>query len=282
PLTSIGDDDFVASIPAPARSIVRYYLSVSDQLGVTRTLPDAAQPWSFLAGPTTTFFLHDHESNAGWIPSDPSDDATTGRWQWVEPMGSFVGSEPVQPEDDHTPTGILCYVTQNPLIDNSPGAHDVDNGHTTLYTSAFDATVAGSDPVIEYFRWYTNDLGSNPGTDLWLVDISNDGGGTWHPVESTALSDNSWRRVAFFVRDVVPPTTFMRVRFIADDSGAPSLVEAAIDDFRLLHFDAGITAVAGGASERLGLALAVPWPNPSSRSITLRGTLPTAGPMRLA
>src|SRR5206468_1831838 len=171
---------------------------------------------------TTTYLLHDFEANDGWIPGDPSDDATAGRWEWVVPQGSTLGGQQVAPDADHTPTGILCFVTQNPHgPDLSPGSHDVDGGHTSLYSAAFDALSAGSDPLIEYYRWYTNNLGSAPGTDLWSVDISNDDGGTWHPVESTALSDNSWQRHVFFVKDYVTPTSSMRMRFIAHDSGHP-------------------------------------------------------------
>jgi len=280
PLIHVGGIDYQGSIPAPARSVVRYYLSVADQYGQGQTLPrDIAQPISFLAGPTSTFLLHDHEANAGWIPGDTQDDATTGRWQWAEPLGSTIGSEQVAPEDDHTPTGILCYVTQNPTIDFSPGAHDVDNGHTTLYTSTFNGLAAGPDPLIEYYRWYTNDLGSAPGTDLWRTEISNDGGLSYLPVETTSLSDNSWRRVVFFIKDYISPSALMRMRFIAEDTGQPSLVEAAVDDFRLLSFN-GITGV--DAEPTAALAFAPPSPNPSRGATRFTFQLPERGAAHLA
>ena len=60
-------------------------------------------------------------------------------------------------------------------------------------------------PVLEYYRWYTNDLGNAPGSDLWRVDISNNGGATWVPVEATTASNNSWQRVVFFIGDYVTP-----------------------------------------------------------------------------
>ena len=281
PLTSAGGDDYVGSIPAPARSVVRYYLSAAEQFGDSRTLPrDTSQPIAFLAGPTTTYMLHDHEANDGWIPGDPMDDATSGRWQWVAPIGSTIGTQQVQPDADHTPTGILCYVTQNPTTDFSPGAHDVDNGRTTLYTSTFNGLAAGPDPLIEYYRWYTNDLGAAPGTDLWQVDISNNGGLSYVPVESTVLSDNSWKRVVFFVKDFIQPTALMRLRFIAEDSGQPSLVEAAVDDLRLLSFTNGITAV--NPEPASALAFSVPSPNPSPGRTRFAFQLPTRGPATLA
>ncbi|TMQ72798.1 MAG: T9SS type A sorting domain-containing protein [Candidatus Eisenbacteria bacterium] len=282
PLTSSGGNDYTASIPAPARSIVRYYLKVSDLYGDSRTLPsDSSQPIAFLAGPTTTYLLHDFEADDGWIAGDPSDDATTGRWEWVVPQGSFVGNEPVQPGADHTPTGILCWVTQNPRgPSSSPGDFDVDNGHTTLFSAAFNALEAGPDPLVEYYRWYTNDLGSAPATDVWRVDLSNDGGGSWHSVESTPQSDNSWKRIVFFVKDVVPPSANMRLRFIAADTGQPSLVEAAVDDFRLLEFNAGVTAV--GDASATELAFLPPAPNPASGRTRFSFRLPSRGAASLA
>ena len=283
PLVPNGVDQYRASVPAPSGTIVRYYVKASEQYGGSVTVPrnPAAETFTFLAGAVSQILIHDHESNAGWIPADVSDNATTGRWQWVEPLGSFIDFQPVQTEDDHTSYGILCYVTANPTVDYSPGAHDVDDGKTTLYTSAFDATAAGPDPLIEYYRWYTNHLGASPSNDLWRVDLSNDGGMSWTPVESTAASNNSWQRVVFFVRDFLPPTALMRLRFIAEDIGSPSLVEAAVDDLRLLRFDGGTTAV-GAPTPTTRLALAPPSPNPSAHETRFSFALAARGAASLA
>jgi hypothetical protein len=82
--------------------------------------------------------------------------------------------------------------------------------------------------------------GTNPGTDPWTVSISNDGGGSWVAVESTPVSDRSWRRVALRISDVLTPTASMRLQFQASDSlrndqpfSGASLVEAAVDDVEL-------------------------------------------------
>jgi hypothetical protein len=80
------------------------------------------------------------------------------------------------------------------------------------------------------------------------VDISNDGGAGWVSVENTPITDNSWLRVVFRVEDYVTPTSNMKLRFIASDEGAGSLVEAAVDDFRLLGLPSTLAALDPGSS----------------------------------
>jgi Zn-dependent metalloprotease len=282
-MSPLGFDEYEAAIPAPTGTIVRYYITAADDFGAVSSHPAKAafKPHLFLAGATTSNLIWDHESDAGWTAGLPDDDAVAGQWVWADPVGSSLNGEPVQPEEDHTSYGILCYVTQNPPSwDLSPGAHDVDGGRTTLTTMLFDATAAGPYPLLEYWRWYTNDLGANPGSDLWRVLLSNDGGASWTAVESTTQSDNSWRRVVFFIHDYLPPTSQMLLRFIAEDADPPSLVEAAVDDMRLLAFDEG-DVVGVAAPGRARLALAPPAPNPSAARTSLRFTLPRAGKVRL-
>jgi hypothetical protein len=282
PMTSLGFSEYGASIPAPTGTIVRYYITVSDTYGQQRSHPldPSSKPHLFLAGATSSFQIWDHESDAGWTSGLPTDDATTGQWEWDEPDGSFIGGQPVQPDNDHTSYGMFCYFTQNPFIDISPGAHDVDDGRTTLTTGMFDVTLAGPYPLIEYWRWYTNHLGASPGGDPWRVEISNDGGDSWTPVENTTTSDNSWRRVVFFVHDFLTPTTQMMLRFIAEDVDPPSLVEAAVDDTRVLAFNSGVTSAAPGQTQ--GLALAAPSPNPSGAWTKLRFTLSEVAEAKLS
>jgi hypothetical protein len=149
----------------------------------------------------------------------------------------------------------------------------VDAGRTTLLTPVFSAAGLHK-PLIEYWRWYTNDLGSAPGEDFWRVDISNDGGTSWTPVESTNASNNTWQRVLFFIEDALPPTATMRLRFIAEDANSGSLVEAAVDDLRLLSYPA-LVAADDPAPARLTLSL--PVPNPFGRETRIAYALPAAG-----
>src|SRR5439155_10233312 len=132
---------------------------------------------------------------------------------------------------------------------------------------------SGLHPIVEYYRWYTNQLGNDPGNDWWRTSISGDGGATWTVVENSEASIESWLRVVFFISDFVTPAATMRMKFVAQDSAAGSLVEAAVDDFRLLSYPT--TLAVGDGSSGAPLALAPPAPNPAAWRTSLRFTLPS-------
>jgi hypothetical protein len=91
-----------------------------------------------------------------------------------------------------------------------------------------------ADPVLAYQRWYTNEMGDNPGSDFLEVYINN-GITTWKLVERTNRSDRQWRRNVIRVADYVTPNATVQLRFIANDQAPASIVEAAIDQIQ--HFD---------------------------------------------
>jgi len=89
--------------------------------------------------------------------------------------------------------------------------------------------------VVRYSRWFTNDKGGSPGeaTDTFKIDVSNDDGGSWTPLEEIgAGTPLEW--VAVELPLPIAATSQMRVRFIAEDQGSGSLVEAGVDDFSLV------------------------------------------------
>ena len=149
-------------------------------------------------------------------------------------MGTYVSAIPVQPEDDHTADpGITCYVTGQSL-GGSAGASDVDGGKTTLLTPLLDLSAA-NDAIISYWRWYTNDEGAAASTDVFTVDVTDDDGDNWINVETVGPvgpeASGEWFYHEFRLSAFVDPTAQVRVRFVASDEGAASLVDAAVDDF---------------------------------------------------
>ncbi len=175
----------------------------------------------------------DLEVAQGFAVGDVDDTATTGVWIRVDPVGTDA-----QPEDDHTSApGTMCYVTGQGAVGGGLGANDVDGGKTTLFSPALDLAGAG-EPWIGYWRWYSNDTGSEPNTDTLMIDISNDGGGSWSNVETVGPtgpgSSGGWFFHSFRVSDVVSPTASVVLRFVASDLGGGSLVEAAVDDLVLV------------------------------------------------
>jgi len=169
----------------------------------------------------------DLETNEGWLIGAPDDTATTGVWVRVDPNGTGA-----QPEDDHTPAGVTCFVTGQGPVGGGIGENDVDGGRTTLVSPPL--SVAGlEDPQIAYWRWYSNDRGSSPGQDVLTVDISADGG-AWVRLETVGPTGpgtvGGWIFHSSRIADFVSATSSVRLRFVAADEGEGSIIEAAVDD----------------------------------------------------
>ncbi len=174
----------------------------------------------------------DLETDEGWTVGQLGDGATGGVWVRVDPNGTAA-----QPEHDHTPGGSFCFVTGQGPPGGGATVADVDGGKTTLRSPPLDLSGL-ADPRIGYWRWYSNDTGSSPYTDVFKVDVSNNGGGSWTNVETVGPAgpevSGGWFFHSFRVADLVAPTSQVVLRFVAADLGSPSNVEAAIDDLVVL------------------------------------------------
>lgn len=175
----------------------------------------------------TVAFDDDMETDTGWIIGAAGDTATTGIWERADPERTDA-----QPENDHTPTGTECWITEADA-GSSVGVNDIDNGATTLTSPTLDATNGSGDAVLSYWRWYSNTAGAAPGFDTLLVQISDDNGGSWSTLEIVDETAGDWVEARFTVSDFVTPTDQVRVRFVASDFDSGSIVEAGVDDLRI-------------------------------------------------
>ena len=231
------DGDYTTDLQIPNDgTVVSYYFYALNNQDQESYYPSGAEssPVVFVVGDLPIIYSQDFDSEVnGWTVTG---DAVGGIWELAEPNGTFYGDIPVAPDNDVTLLGELCYVTGNNAPTNSPSNDDVDGGETILKSDLID--LSSEDKVmLTYYRWYTNNLGDNPSTDIWRVDVSNNGGGTWVSLENTNISNNSWDKRMFFLDDYVTLTSDMRLRFIAEDTfydgefgSGGSIVEAAIDD----------------------------------------------------
>lgn len=254
--TGATSNSFTTSIPGyPAGSIVEYYFSLYDIYNLkNKIFPDRYAPDSTYTYNNIVYqygvglnkvWGENFESSidSGWKIGLPTDDATSGKWVVATPIGSFSNGLPVQPGFDHT-TGTAsgkCLVTGN-AQSTIVGANqtDVDNGITTVITPSIDLTGL-NDPIVEYFRWYGNNRGSNAENDMWEVNIKPSISFNFIlKVEYTNKSDYNWRRRIFHTKDYYKAANAIQLRFIASDkkdskypNSGQSTVEAAIDDIVL-------------------------------------------------
>jgi hypothetical protein len=262
---------------------VRYWVYGRDNLDLETTDPPGApgETFSFAITEIQEIFSDDFEAAGSWTVGDGGDDATTGIWVRGEPIGTTYNGHQVQPEYDHTPDPAeICYVTGNGAVGGAAGDNDVDNGKTTLLSPTFDLTDVSS-ATVSYWVWYSNDTGSNPGEDYWVVEVT-DGGPTWVELERTnATTGEAWAQRTFALEEYVSLTDQVRFRFVASDEGGGSLVEAGLDDFEI----SGTVDTFTGAGEGLQVwtnSFAAPRPNPFRRGTTISFQLANRAPVKLA
>ncbi len=263
---------YEADIPAqPTGSEVKYFITAHDPLSNSVLRFPANGSYDFLVGFNQVFVDH-IEDESGWTIGAGDDNATTGLWERADPQATDVGS---QPENDNTPNGQFCFVTDGRNSQQGAGAFDVDGGKTTLFSPIYNLTGL-QDPVLRYFKWYSNNRGATPGTDFWVVDISSDGGQTWVNVENTNVSTDGWEKFQFAVTDFITLTDSVQLRFIASDFAPGSLVEALIDDVELLSLN--VVGIAGETPDNVlptTFALKQNYPNPFNPTTTITFDIPT-------
>lgn len=224
----------------------------------------------------------DFERDQGWWVGDSGDAALSGVWERSDPNGTFVGLTPVQPEEDFSLGGSLCFHTQNSHPGAGPLVSEVARGRTSLFSPLFDGTVY-EDPVLSYARWLSNDTDGNTANDAnsLRVLVSSDGGENWTEVEAPGTSAGGWNEVSIPLSSFVTLSDSMQIRINATDITTAGVVEAAIDDVRIAEDDSDISSAEPGPGSGLVLALEPGQPNPFRESTTLRFQIPESGDVDL-
>ncbi|MCF7841669.1 MAG: S8 family serine peptidase [Lentisphaeria bacterium] len=239
-LMEISTGQYEGNIPAQtAGTVMQYYVEATDTAGNSIYSPanGADEAYMFLVGGMNSFItlVNDYcETQGAWLLGVPEDDASAGFWEWGNPNGTFQNSTPVQPEDDHSDTGENCFFTGNaPASSTNNGEADVDGGRTTLRSSFYNFP-EGTMPILTYWRWYTNAEGLSPGFDYWRVQARSHEDSAWVILEETTESESAWVMKTFYLPQFLTDFSQLQVQFIAEDLGGGSLVEAAVDDIRII------------------------------------------------
>ncbi|GJM45369.1 MAG: hypothetical protein DHS20C21_22110 [Gemmatimonadota bacterium] len=282
-----GTDEYSASLPTlDGNNSVDYYISAMDMLANSKVSPLGAP--GFVNSFDVARTYDDLESGAaGWTAGLGSDDASTGAWGLFDPVGTAA-----QPEDDATlDPGTMCFITgqcgtgHGTCSGCSLGCNDIDGGTTTLLSPVYDLSGLVNASV-RLDRWYSNDTGSEPGADNWVVDVSNNAGGSWTNVENTTVSNASWTTLDVDIDGIFGAGNAdqVQLRFRASDLAGGSIVEAAVDDVRILGNDdiaTGTPTIAAGLGVGQ-LALAAAQPNPFSAATRIQFSVPERTHVELA
>ncbi len=230
--------------------LIKYYILGIDSEGVVQSYPvNAPENYiAFILGDLPDFYVNDFENGIqGWTVGDESDDASSGIWELAIPTATFNDANiQIQPGVNDLNQGEYCFVTGNGFEQGNGGFDDVDSGKTTLFSPSFDLSNLDQ-VVLSYWRWYTNDIGDNGDNDKWEVSVSNDNGVSWVNLEDTSSSLASFSKKTFLLSDFTNLTSEMIFKFVAEDifydgdnGSGGSLVEAAIDDFKLEYISENI------------------------------------------
>ncbi len=232
PLVETTPGNYAGTIPALAcGAVVDFYVEVSRTGDDPVRLPSGA-PEAFLTASAASESIvaqHTFEvASGGWLYGVAGDTATTGVWTRGDPIGTSA-----QSEDDHTALpGVFCAFTGQGVVGGAVGAADLDGGTSTLQSPLLAAMSEGMH--LDYWFWYTNNLGSAPNLDELVVQVSGDGL-SWVNAASLQSSATQWRSAVIALDGLVAVGSGVRVRFIAQDLGAGSIIEAAIDDVQLIE-----------------------------------------------
>lgn len=195
-------------------------------------------------------YYDDFVFDFGWTVSST---ASAGSWERGIPVGTtFSGQQSNPGSDVATDCGLYAYVTGNG--GGGAGDDDVDDGHTTLTSPVFDATIFW-DPGVRFHRWFFNAGGSGNPNDAMRVSLSN--GTTTVPVETITNSASQWIPATIRIQDHLEPTATMQLIVRVEDPAPGHLVEGALDVFELDEFGTvGIPTMETSNGFRV-------WPNPS-------------------
>jgi len=275
-MTSTGNNVYTAQIPAQnTAAVMDYYFATYDILNNSMfgfpngynsisTSDQVTIPYQFAVGVTQKELTDFETPVTDWkIGKVNGDNAKKGIWvQRVPTATTYSGSLPMQTGHDHTSGSGQCLTTGS-------GSQNVDSGKTTVLTKTFDLSNY-TYPIIEYYRWYSNDRGLNGRTDAWQVQMRDTTSLFWKNVDYTYQSDYAWRRRVLSVKQYLPNAKYVQIRFIATDalngmlqSYGQNTVVAALDDVAL--YDISDLSIDNISKDNK----AVIYPNPSNSGFTV-------------
>ena len=179
--------------------------------------------------PSTTIFSDDFETNQGWVRNpNGTDTATLGVWERGDPQAT--SSDGVK-QQGTTTSGVNDLVTGR-LSGSSSGAYDLDGGRTSIQSGPIVLPADGT--LTMSFNYYFAHGTNSSTADYLRVSIVTDSQTTvFQELGGTADDDAVWAVSSIDLSAFAGRT--IRILVEAADASGASLVEAAIDDVKIVR-----------------------------------------------
>jgi carboxypeptidase T len=179
--------------------------------------------------PEQLVFADDFETNQGWtINVNGTDTATSGRWERGDPQAtSSSGAKQL----GTTTSGLNDLVTGR-LAGSSSGANDLDGGLTSIQSPAIVLPASGT--ITLTFRYYLAHGSNSSSADFLRVRVAGTAIATVFQELGAANDDDGvWATATIDLSAFAGQTVTILIE--AADAGPASLVEAAVDDVRIVR-----------------------------------------------
>lgn len=224
----------IATITNPASASASFVATTAGtyvfQLQVSDGAASATDTVSIVAsaGPVTVFF-DDFETNKGWTLNPlATDTATTGQWERGDPEATTdTGARQLG-----TTVSGLNDLSTGRLAGTSAGAFDLDGGTTTIQSPAIVLPATGT--LTLTFSYYFSHSTNSTSADFFRVQVV--GATTTQVLQElgAATSDNAvWASGSANLSAFAGQT--VRIRILAADASTASLVEAGVDDVKIVQ-----------------------------------------------
>jgi carboxypeptidase T len=218
--------DYDVRFSAPGYLPVTVHVSLSATTGATMDVelfPAPPPP------PEQVIFFDDFEVAAGWVVNPTlTDTATSGRWERCIPQATS-SSGPKQLGT--TVSGVNALVT-GCAAGAAAGSNDVDGGRTSVQSPAISLPPGGSLQLS--FRYYLAHANNSSSADYLRVRVV--GATTVVALQELGAANNDdavWATASYDLSAFAGQS--VRLLIDANDSSTASLVEAAVDDVKIMR-----------------------------------------------
>ncbi|MCM3872103.1 MAG: carboxypeptidase regulatory-like domain-containing protein [Pyrinomonadaceae bacterium] len=205
------------------------YASSTSSVSVTETSATVVDIELSPAAPEQLVFSDDFETNQGWtVNPAATDTATAGRWERGDPQATSSSG----PKQLGTTTSGINDLVTGRLAGSSSGANDLDGGLTSVRSP--EITLPASGNITLSFRYYLAHGSNASSADFLRFRVVGTTTTTvFQEIGDGADDDGVWATATIDLSAFAGQT--IRILIEAADAGSPSLIEAGVDDVRIVQ-----------------------------------------------